>query len=299
MKRIQKKVVRKSRRASVSDGLKWILVFILDRLARQYLERGHKRMAIFSFDYVSNFIVSKGVYEGEELDLLFDYLVANDSSIYAGSAADIGANIGNHAVYFSERFTRVVCFEANPIVFDVLAVNAKMAGNIVVRYTALSDHVGEGELRFDPANLGSGSLFDPGPSSVGKVPLTMLDSYADELSDLRLIKVDVQGAELSVLTGGRELIQRAMPLILFEQVPDDIEGGTSPSIELLRSYGYRRFLTISTKLFRPVPIGGGLALVTDILFDAVKPPVLEVEEVTTFEKKIYAFILAVPPDHDE
>lgn len=278
---------------AIKARLEWILIFILDWFGRSHLSKGRKRMAILSFDYVSSFITVKGVYEGEELDFLFEYLAMARPDIFNGTALDIGANIGNHAMYFSERFERVVCFEPNPLVFDILSLNAKRAGNVQAVNVALSDRVGEGTLRFDPANLGSGSLTDPGDATVANVPIETLDSRAEEFEDVRLIKLDVQGAEMKVLEGGRRLIEATLPVILFEQTESEIEDGTAPSIELLKKMDYR-FMVINTKLFRPIRVTGKVALLTDLIFDAIKPPVKTLEEATRFENQTYGFIVAVP-----
>jgi FkbM family methyltransferase len=58
----------------------------------------------------------------------------------------------------------------------------------------------------------------------------------------QVLKVDVEGAELGVLEGGRELLSRARPAIVFEHVPEAsaIYGyGSGELWDLLAASGYR------------------------------------------------------------
>ncbi len=59
-----------------------------------------------------------------------------------------------------------------------------------------------------------------------------------------LVKIDVEGAELDVLRGGRALLADARPLVVFEHVASAarLYGASSGEIwELLGSLGYRVF----------------------------------------------------------
>jgi len=49
-----------------------------------------------------------------------------------------------------------------------------------------------------------------------KVELRMLDDLIPETENIRLIKIDVEGAELSVLKGAKKILQRCKPFIIFE-----------------------------------------------------------------------------------
>jgi hypothetical protein len=56
-----------------------------------------------------------------------------------------------------------------------------------------------------------------------------------------VVKIDVEGAELAVLQGGRSLLERVRPLVIFEHVSSATElyGVASPAVwELLGEFGY-------------------------------------------------------------
>jgi FkbM family methyltransferase len=64
-----------------------------------------------------------------------------------------------------------------------------------------------------------------------EVQLVRLDDYLREhpLPRIDAIKIDVEGAEVRVLRGAREMIERFRPLIIFEVCPAWLEKlGTSP-----------------------------------------------------------------------
>jgi hypothetical protein len=73
-----------------------------------------------------------------------------------------------------------------------------------------------------------------------QVTVSTLD---DEVTDLSpsVVKIDVEGAELDVLRGGRELLERARPTLILEHVASaaalyDTRSGDI--WDLLRSHGY-------------------------------------------------------------
>jgi FkbM family methyltransferase len=75
------------------------------------------------------------------------------------------------------------------------------------------------------------------------VRLSTLDA---ELSDVepRLIKIDVEGAELDVVEGGREVLARARPFVIFEHVQSAaaLYGAPPAGVwEALRGLGYEIF----------------------------------------------------------
>ncbi len=75
------------------------------------------------------------------------------------------------------------------------------------------------------------------------VEVSTLDAELGELAP-NLIKIDVEGAELAVLEGAREVLSRTRPLVIFEHVPEAAAMyGDAPAApgELLSGLGYRIF----------------------------------------------------------
>ncbi len=92
----------------------------LNKLSRHHLEC-RQQLVVFSFDYVSTAINIDGIYEIDELEVLFEWLkLLNIDEIFEGSALDIGANIGNHSLYFSDYFSEVLSYEPHPLTYELL-----------------------------------------------------------------------------------------------------------------------------------------------------------------------------------
>lgn len=220
---------------------------VLHRLARRHLAQGRPPMVIFAFDHIGHHINLEGLYERSELEAFMAWITAAGVNLRDGVVLDIGANIGNHSLFFAPHCARVVAYEPNPRTFQVLCLNAQLAPNIECRKKALSDRAGRARLSLDPENVGSASLgtavggIDAGGTLVD---LVALDDEPD-LGPVRVVKMDIEGHEWKALQGASTLLARHQPIVLFEQHPRDFVDGRSPVIELLRSQGYRRFATVA------------------------------------------------------
>ena len=149
-------------------------------------------------------------WEAEELDYLTAVLPPHPAVI------DVGANVGNHAVYFA-RFlapSNLRLFEPHPEAVEVLKDNLKLNGvsNVDIEEVAVSKIVGRGSLRA-PKNKGHGaaSLYK---NDTGNIVVTTLDQWSDRAIDL--VKIDVEGGELDVLLGGKNLLKNHRPHLLVE-----------------------------------------------------------------------------------
>ncbi len=152
-------------------------------------------------------------YETEELEALQD-IVPEGAVIF-----DIGSNIGNHALFFATRMkaAKVVVIEPNPLALAPLVANVVVNGLAdVVDMTHLGVGLsnrnggGFGMGRHD-RNLGATKM-KPGE---GKLKVRRGDDLFAGLTPA-LIKIDVEGMEMGVLSGLAETIARARPLILIE-----------------------------------------------------------------------------------
>jgi hypothetical protein len=108
---------------------------------------------------------------------------------------------------------------------------------------------GTGVLTFPVETLNTGGAYllpnggTPLPGNLEQaVPLVALDDL-DVRRPVRLIKMDVEGAEPKVIEGAARLLKEDRPVILCELHPVQLEraSGTTPAIflEQLRAAGYR------------------------------------------------------------
>jgi methyltransferase FkbM-like protein len=86
-------------------------------------------------------------------------------------------------------------------------------------------------------------LAPPPDAEAFTVKVTTLDAEVARLGVVPgVVRIDVRGAELEVLRGGRELLGKHGPLLFLELHLDALEArGVAPDaiVELLRGHGYR------------------------------------------------------------
>jgi FkbM family methyltransferase len=143
-----------------------------------------------------------------------------------GTALDIGANHGVYSYFMVRHFDHVVAFEPQPECVETLRSWA--GGRVDVRQVALSDHRGEGKLAVPIKSgvpLTGYARLDAtvdGLSSSLVVPVERLDDQ--DLRDVRFMKIDVEGHELSVLRGGENLLDENRPTLLVEIEQRHLDG---------------------------------------------------------------------------
>ena len=233
---------------SSSQGLTKVSRFVtnrkLHRLAREHHAAGYPQMAIFSHDHIGHTINIEGRYEDDYLRTAFGWLGGFLMNMDQLVALDIGANIGNHSVFFSRYFREVHSFEPNPRTFELLKFNAAQTANVTAHRQGLSDADVVGTLRENPTNMG-GTFIEVDaqgarPGDNGAVSLSTLDTFAADraLGRVGFIKIDTEGFEARILRGARSIIAANQPVIMFELSPSDFGPGGSEVFDLLSSLGY-------------------------------------------------------------
>lgn len=156
------------------------------------------------------------------------------------TVCDIGANIGNHSVYFGKVLgaSRILAFEPQVHCYGTLCRNLELNGltealayNCMVGATS-----GRGEVtRFNARNLGGTSF---APAVGGAIPMVALDDLieADELQGLGFIKIDVEGMQVDVLSGARAVLNLFKPAIWVELIEKD--NAYPATAKLLQELGY-------------------------------------------------------------
>ncbi len=140
------------------------------------------------------------------------------------SFLDIGANIGYYSLLVSSYCQSVYAFEPDPRSLVALQKNAEKVDNITVVQEAVYSEAGE--MQFDTTKLPELSRLNTKSTATSanciNVKVDTLDNFASKHPDLKVtaIKTDVEGADIEVLLGGKNLIEREQPLILSEAFPD-------------------------------------------------------------------------------
>jgi FkbM family methyltransferase len=169
-------------------------------------------------------------------------------------AFDIGANIGQNtsmmALVVGSR-GRVIAFEPGPVAWNLLTRNVESwapydMAPITLVQKGVSSQIGDGLLH-ESTDLGGFSMEDsaPGPPRITpegsqgiKIELTTLDTFVSQPAKIGLIKIDVEGHELSVLGGATRILeQKLVRDIVFE----DFHPQPSPVTARLQAAGYEVF----------------------------------------------------------
>lgn len=167
-------------------------------------------------DQVGECIRRRGYTERETLNVITSHL-DSDCVFF-----DLGAHMGQYTLFASPLCRAVHSFEPVPGTFELLKCNIAANGlfNVTANHCAVSDSssqvtIHEGDL----VTLGESSLKSPSRTS-GKsfvVCSTSLDGYVARHGVIpRLIKIDVEGAEMSVLRGATNLLREKHPALIVE-----------------------------------------------------------------------------------
>lgn len=190
-------------------------------------------MFIYLQDPASDEMI-QGIYE----DFLWSYLFREH--LEGCTICDIGGHIGYHSLAFANLVGdegRVIVFEPNKLNCERLNKNLlrnkELAKRINFRPLAVSDFDGETQFHFssnfeEMASSGGyleGSyrplkdeVYDELEFIWEKVIVTKLDNLLvkDDIRNIAVVKIDVEGAEHKVLAGATEILKENHPILLIE-----------------------------------------------------------------------------------
>jgi FkbM family methyltransferase len=162
---------------------------------------------------------------------------------------DVGANIGLYSLFFLSCRANGSVLAFEPDVRNLQLFNRTVRRNVLssikIVPKAVAGQTGEMTFILDditgatgtiiPNNLATLDRYCATPKSM-RVQTTTLDEQFRENQGPDLIKIDVEGAELSVLEGGRSMLERSLPVIFYRAAINRGETAT-----LLSNLGYRLF----------------------------------------------------------
>lgn len=209
--------------------------------------KGFTHICVPMNDVIGMRLFSTGSFEQTQLDGVLDYL---DESPMEDDAVflDVGGNIGVYSILLRDYFGEILAFEPNPVTYEVLKANLALAGagNATPVNKALSDTQGVVPI-FVPqnGNLGWATLDE----THHEIPVTRTDIECTTLDEfvasngidprkIRLIKIDVEGHETSVIRGGENTLSESRPALLCEVLSDS--SGTD-LLSHLKKLGYTSF----------------------------------------------------------
>lgn len=170
----------------------------------------------YSNDFIEKVIYStNNFYEVQMLEDVKKRLGKNKIII------DVGANIGNHTVFFANvcKAKRLYSFEPQPNVFKILKKNVlinKYNKNVKLFNMGLGEN--QGYANIDVVNKDNLGMSKLKKDNSGTVEINRLDDIISniEKNKIDMIKIDVEGMGLEVLKGSQKLLTKDKPIIYIE-----------------------------------------------------------------------------------
>lgn len=152
-------------------------------------------------------------YEAEELAILSRHFPVG------GVLIDVGANVGNHSLYFGKMMSasKIIPIEPNPQVIPLLLANIMLNG---LKERVDLSHIGKGlsdkaaggfAMQERTHNIGGARMLE----NKGDIEVIPGDSFGVEAAPA-MIKIDVEGMEMQVLDGFSDTLRLHKPVLFVE-----------------------------------------------------------------------------------
>ena len=136
-----------------------------------------------------------------------------------GVYIDVGANIGNHSIFFS-RFcdsTVVYSFEIDEKIFSLLKKNMEnncLENTYHLKQIGVLDKKGFVDIS-ETNHLNAGMTKIVNVEGTQK-KVNTLDNLLENVKNIVLIKIDVEGLELKIISGAQKILESQSPVIFAE-----------------------------------------------------------------------------------
>jgi FkbM family methyltransferase len=210
------------------------------------LANGHEQLTL-SVEKISDGKRSCKIYDGSTLDSQYDHIgkiIRNYKTYYehdmlkylkanyrnSGAIVDLGANIGNHTVFFAKylKCTEVVAIEPEAKNFSYLENNIKLNGltNVTAINRAMSLDGRKLKAEICIENMGSCNMVNGGTKK------SIDPSFFDEYEKIGFFKIDCEDMS-------DEIFKAVLPIIKKHQSDVIIEASKQQANEYAKMLGYR------------------------------------------------------------
>lgn len=184
-----------------------------------------------------------GMIANDRLASLLVTRLCRADKVFIDAGCHIGSIVGE--VTCHDPSVTVIGIEAIPEKADHLR---RKFPRVEFHTCALADSEGEATFFINTRRSGYSSLSRPSDADGShvteiKVPLRTLDGLISS-DEVDVIKIDVEGAELSVLRGGERLVAENRPTIMFESGPLAGDEGRGAKESLWQWFAERRYAVL-------------------------------------------------------
>lgn len=208
----------------------------------------HGPMLAFKDDFITNQILRFGAHTRTEIAFLVSVVEPGDAVF------DLGAHIGTYAIPLARKAGpegKLLAVEATQRTFSVLERNLRDAGlgAKITAVNALVGRTGQSYKGHTPEGNTGGTYYATATEDADSMAVVTLDALCQRYFTPRVIKIDIEGGELSAFAES-SVLQRARPIVYAEvnrkllEIQDASVGGVEA---LFRGAGYRLFRNVGER----------------------------------------------------
>ena len=217
---------------------------------RGYFKINDFEMFLDFLDPIDREIILSQEFEKQEIDFLIEQIKGNDINYFL----DVGANCGYYSLKISKEISniKILSFEPNIEAYSkfskTLKKNLNLSKKIKLENFGLSDKSAklkmQSMLKFGYAQTGGSSIVDKNSNDKNFsffADFKIGDDYVKLADEKISIKIDVEGHELSVLKGIKNIIKKNQCVLQIEIFSKNFEDVNN----FLLSFGYKNFYEIT------------------------------------------------------
>jgi len=164
----------------------------------------------------------------------FEQEILNDLDKYLSTDSvllDLGANIGNHTVYWGRitNVKRIFAFEPITATYRILTKNIEinnLGEKVKIYNTGLGDKKSKGSIN-GLYNINVNTIADSigslsiSESNEGDLEINRLDDFIEIIEEKKIdfVKIDVEGFEKKLILGAVDFFNKHKPLVFIESFP--------------------------------------------------------------------------------
>lgn len=161
---------------------------------------------------------------------------------------DIGANVGQSALEYAERFRNATIYSFEPVsaTYDKLTSATRHVERVRCFHLAMGSEAGEAAINVHPDSLGSSMVHETG-GAAEKISVTTPSGFAREngIEKIDFMKVDTEGFDLQVLAGAVPLMRdQRIRFLMVECEPLAVTGyfvSFNAMAKFVEDYPYKLF----------------------------------------------------------
>jgi FkbM family methyltransferase len=141
---------------------------------------------------------------------------------------NVGANIGIYVIPLAKKVRKVIAFEPHPKTYEMLenSIELNNLHNVVLIKKAIGDSKKKVLFGLSVIPMESGIITEPNRHTYSGIEVESVDLDSVLVSEDRVdwLLIDVEGSEINVLNGARNILRKNSPKIIVEIFRENLES---------------------------------------------------------------------------